>query len=221
MQTILIVQDETLKLRLEASFMERRSLRILLATDESALDMAREHVPDVIMLSVPQADEEAFTVCQGLRPSLDATTPYVVMVTAEPPPANMVPPANMSVVERGRMVEAVAHALAARMRAAPRVLVQIMARVDTLQGEGRPMMFANILDLSESGLRLECSEALAMGSRVRVYFVLPGSSERIGTTCLVRVLHDKDQLHYGLSFDGLDDSSRRAIGQLVEKRLAR
>ncbi|HLB44953.1 MAG TPA: response regulator transcription factor [Candidatus Limnocylindrales bacterium] len=78
--TVLVVDDEPPIIELVAGYVEREHWHLLRASDgEQALAIAREQVPDVIVLDVMLPALDGLEVCRRLRTFSDA---YVLMLTA-------------------------------------------------------------------------------------------------------------------------------------------
>jgi two-component system alkaline phosphatase synthesis response regulator PhoP len=81
MTTILIVDDESNLTDLVRGYLEREGFSVLTAADgPTALEMARSHRPDLIVLDVMLPGLDGVEVCRRLRQFSDA---YVVMLTAK------------------------------------------------------------------------------------------------------------------------------------------
>jgi two-component system, OmpR family, alkaline phosphatase synthesis response regulator PhoP len=78
--TILVVDDEIGLVDLVRSYLESEGFRVVEAYDgPSALDLARTHNPDLVVLDVMLPGMDGIEVCRRLRQFSDA---YVVMLTA-------------------------------------------------------------------------------------------------------------------------------------------
>ncbi len=77
---VLVVDDERSLLSLVRSYLERESFEVLTAQDgESALSLAREGRPDLVVLDLMLPGLDGVEVCRRLRQFSDA---YVIMLTA-------------------------------------------------------------------------------------------------------------------------------------------
>lgn len=78
--SILVVDDEPRLRDLIRSYLEREGFRVLWAADGlSALDLVRQHRPDVVVLDLMLPGLDGLEVCRRLRTFSDA---YVLMLTA-------------------------------------------------------------------------------------------------------------------------------------------
>jgi DNA-binding response OmpR family regulator len=78
--SILVVDDEQPLRELVRSYLEREGWRVIVAADgPGALDQARQHAPDVVVLDLMLPGLDGLEVCRRLRAFSDA---YVIMLTA-------------------------------------------------------------------------------------------------------------------------------------------
>jgi DNA-binding response OmpR family regulator len=78
--TILVVDDEDRLREVVRGYLEQAGYRVLLAADgNDALEQARQHTPDVIVLDIMLPGVDGLEVCRRLRTFSDA---YVLMLTA-------------------------------------------------------------------------------------------------------------------------------------------
>jgi two-component system alkaline phosphatase synthesis response regulator PhoP len=79
--TILVVEDEQRLSDLVCGYLEREGYTVLAAADGlTALDLARLHAPDLVVLDLMLPGLDGLEVCRRLRTFSDA---YVIMVTAK------------------------------------------------------------------------------------------------------------------------------------------
>src|SRR5438876_11159467 len=79
--TILVVDDEQRLRDLVRGYREREGFSVLTAADgPSALDLARQHRPAVVVLDLMLPGLDGLEVCRRLRTFSDA---YVIMLTAK------------------------------------------------------------------------------------------------------------------------------------------
>jgi two-component system, OmpR family, alkaline phosphatase synthesis response regulator PhoP len=79
--TTLVVEDEQRLRELVRGYLEREGFIVLTAADGiTALDLARQHAPDLVVLDLMLPGLDGLEVCRRLRTFSDA---YVIMVTAK------------------------------------------------------------------------------------------------------------------------------------------
>jgi len=75
-----VVEDEPSISRLVASYLEREGFEVDVTPDgESGVELARERLPDVIVLDLMLPGMDGIEVCRSIRTFSDA---YVIMLTA-------------------------------------------------------------------------------------------------------------------------------------------
>ncbi len=81
--TILVVDDEEdLRKVLDFNLSNQGYETLLASTGQEALDLARAHVPDLVLLDVMLPDMQGTQVCQRLKQDADTREIPIVMVTA-------------------------------------------------------------------------------------------------------------------------------------------
>ena len=80
--TVLVVDDEQRLRDLVRGYLEHEGFTVLAAADGqvTALDLARQHAPDVVVLDLMLPGLDGLEVCRRLRTFSDA---YVIMLTAK------------------------------------------------------------------------------------------------------------------------------------------
>jgi two-component system, OmpR family, alkaline phosphatase synthesis response regulator PhoP len=79
--TILVVDDEQRLRNLVRGYLEHEGFTVLTAADGlTALDLARQHAPDIVVLDLMLPGLDGLEVCRRLRTFSDA---YVIMLTAK------------------------------------------------------------------------------------------------------------------------------------------
>src|SRR6266508_2863685 len=79
--TVLVVDDEQRLRDLVRGYLEHEGFNVLAAADgQLALDLARQHGPDVVVLDLMLPGLDGLEVCRRLRTFSDA---YVIMLTAK------------------------------------------------------------------------------------------------------------------------------------------
>src|SRR5581483_1198724 len=77
----LVVDDEQRLRDLVQGYLEREGFSVLAAADgQLALDLARKHAPDIVVLDLMLPGLDGLEVCRRLRTFSDA---YVIMLTAK------------------------------------------------------------------------------------------------------------------------------------------
>lgn len=83
MRTLLIVDDEDGVRSLVRMTLHSESYRILEASEGStALEMAREHHPDLVLLDVMLPDQSGIEICRQLKADPTTSSATIIMLTA-------------------------------------------------------------------------------------------------------------------------------------------
>ena len=81
--TVLVVDDEQRLRDLVRGYLEHAGFTVLVAADgQAALELARQHAPEVVVLDLMLPGLDGLEVCRRLRTRPAATAPYVVLLTA-------------------------------------------------------------------------------------------------------------------------------------------
>ena len=224
MHKILYVPEKLLSADSRASLLKRRTLELSAAgSAHKALREAEAFGPDLVMFSAEIEDMPAEDFCHRMRivPGCKATK--LLMITEKlgsaedlfglPIDGHLVKP-----VADGQLMRTVAGLLNVRLRQAERVPVDLVARLDVLAKDeaNDQTVMVNILNLSQTGMRIEAPLALQEGCLGRVQFYLPGSKQRLTLYCLVRMLADEVLMHYGVELVGLLEHERKVLGEYVQ-----
>lgn len=82
--TILVVEDSPMNLRLIKELLEQEGYTVLTAVDgEEALQQAIEHIPRLIVLDVILPKKNGFQVCRQLKTSPDTQDIKIIMLTSK------------------------------------------------------------------------------------------------------------------------------------------
>jgi DNA-binding response OmpR family regulator len=230
---ILIVPETLLQGEYGPSFLDRAGFRIrTAASHEEALRIADAWPPDLIVMGSAVEGGTPAEVCARLRARAGPRVKLLLIsdsvdasegpgdgasATDGVPDANLVEP-----VDPGQLLATVAELLEVSPRRAPRVAARFLASLSgALEDEARPRVFANVLSLSESGVRLESPCYLRVGAVGALAFVLPGTGERFALAACPRVILDEVRLHYGVEFVGVTSEDGARLRRFVAARLGR
>jgi CheY-like chemotaxis protein len=83
MSKILIVEDSPVQALMLQHLLEQQGLKVFRACDgQSGLTMARQRMPDAILLDVNMPDMDGFEVCRRLQGDADTSHIPIIMLTA-------------------------------------------------------------------------------------------------------------------------------------------
>jgi CheY-like chemotaxis protein len=204
--------------------MLRRSSFEVRAVDsaQDVLGIASSWLPHLVVFSSVMSGMPVTEFCTRVRAMSQLRETRLLMITellgadeTEQIPAK-IDAHVVNPVDDGQLDEIVGELLSIRRRQAPRAAVDLLARIDSL-GDGGTMA-ANLLDISESGGRLEAPGFLEVGVTGTIRFVLPDTSEMLSLGCIVRVAIDEVLLHYGVEFIDLTHEQRTSLAEFVARR---
>jgi len=124
--------------------------------------------------------------------------------------------------EEEQLLQVICTLLTMRFRAGPRVRTELLAEIEETSADGgeTASQYANILEISTTGLLLECEQHLTVGAIDTVRFFLPGTADRIVVTSMVLVA-DELRMHYAGEFVAVPAAAGEAIREFIESELAR
>ena len=89
-KTVLIVEDSPAQALALGHSLEQAGLRVLWAHDgQVGVNMAQEHLPDVILLDIEMPTMNGFEACQQLKENTRTTDIPIVMLTVHTEPMTM------------------------------------------------------------------------------------------------------------------------------------
>ena len=110
-KTVLIVEDSPAQALALGHSLEREGLCVLWARDgQIGVNMAQEHLPDVILLDIEMPTLNGFEACQRLKENDETSDIPVIMLTAHTEPVTAITLLDQGVVEfipKGAFSEAV------------------------------------------------------------------------------------------------------------------
>lgn len=231
MNRILVVPD-TLFTEIGPSFLDRGSFRVRAAQNGvEALLIAKVWRPDLVIFGSHLPDMRMLEFAQRMRVADPQTRLFLLsdtmetegmtgMAEAKATDAHLVMP-----VDAAQLLVTMAALLDVRLRAAPRVTVRLLARLENVglpePEPGRPGATANVLILNERGALIEAPSELRVGALGTIQFFLPGAPERLRVPFLVQALVDEVLLHYGGAFVGIAEADVERVRAFVEARLSR
>lgn len=67
-QTILIVEDNEMNMDIASRLLERQQYKVIKAADgDTGIDLAKKHVPDLILMDIHLPNKDGFEICQLLK----------------------------------------------------------------------------------------------------------------------------------------------------------
>jgi CheY-like chemotaxis protein len=220
MKKILLVDDAKVFLEVERTLFLRTGAQIYTATTGAeALRLAFSERPDIILLDLVLPDITGDKVCMQIKGNPATSGIPIIMVTTISKEEEMercrragcedyvTKPINYS-----EMLGKVAQMLRIPHRVPRRVLVRMEINAD----KGPQVLYGSSVDLSVTGMLIECAHVLRVGDSMAVRFFLPGRNEIMARGRIVRSQSaELRKFRYGFQFDELADADREAISLLV------
>jgi DNA-binding response OmpR family regulator len=227
-KVLLLVPDDVLTSEMRESFLDRGSFTVRMAsTAREALDMANLWRPSLVLFKSDLGDISMSEFCREIRARCANAETRLLMLTDQigadlqhtdqaDYDAHLISP-----VEPRQLLHTIATLLDVRERRYPRAVLEVLVRTEGFEESvsGEDDSLATSINISENGMLLETKIPFRVGSRGQLYFFLPGSSERIAVTGVVRTVMDEVRLHHAVEFLDLADHHRETVRRYVAEQL--
>lgn len=215
---VLLVPERILEWGTGASLLDRTDLRVRASRcGTDALEVAEAWRPDLVLVSNVLDDMQVDRFCRAVRRRVEDARLLLLTQVLENNTDGIRPDAHLlEPFDESDLLETVASLLNIGVRMNVRVEVEILAKVSGLGAE--KALVVNLLNLSESGALVEASEVLTSGEAGDLEFYLPGDGKPLRISCIVRSNVDDLQLHYGVEFFAVDESTGDRIRQFIRAR---
>jgi CheY-like chemotaxis protein len=197
------------------------------STAREALDMADFWRPSLVLFKSDLGDMPMAAFCREVRARCKNSETRLLMLTDQiggdlPQTDQADYDAHLiSPVEPRQLLHTIATLLDVRERRAPRASLEVLVRTEGFEESvsGEDDSLATSINVSENGMLLEAKVALAVGARGQLYFFLPGSTERVTVSGVVRTVMDEVRLHYAVEFLDLAAHHREMVRGYVDEQL--
>jgi CheY-like chemotaxis protein len=215
--TVLIADDLKFFLEVEKSFLQRGGFEVLTAdTGQKAVDLAREKQPHLILIDLEMPKMDGAAACAAMRrePVL-AQTPIIIM-SATGTPENRERCLKAGCTEfvakpqkPEELLGIVARILSVKQRESARITVVF----NVTGSHGARQVIGQARNLSETGLLLDTSSPVSVGSVLELEFFLPKT--RYAVKVKGEVTHANQGadggLQAGVRFIGLSQNDQEQI----------
>jgi len=225
---ILVVRNDALGTHLRASCLARDGVAIhVAASEQDALGMAATERADLILLDRESSAISAAEFCRAVRALPPSAGCKLILLHDEPdcPAALEFKLSGGECVlarstEPAALAALVAQLLGLPLRKTQRVNVQVLVKLELPSLGETPFksMFANTVDVSTAGVRLEAQHPLDGDSKVRLHLVLPGTQQRLSVDAVVRHVVDEELMQYGLEFLDMTEEARGLVAAFLLAR---
>jgi len=230
MKKVLLVDDIKLFLEIEQALLNRPDITIFTATsgEEALATHRREHV-DVILLDLLMPGMDGAQVCKEIRNDAELRDVSIIMVTTSTASEDVKrckeAGANDYVVKPINPTDLLSK-FHKYIDVATRQDLRILARIDMAGAKDADSFMGNTINVSESGVLIECTHQLNAGDAVSCSFSLPGNTEPITSTCEVvrskEINHSQNRIiRYGLRFLDIETEARHVIESFIARDASR
>jgi len=219
--TVLIADDLKFFLEIEKSYLKRGGFDVLTAeSGRRAVDLAREHRPNLILLDLEMPKMDGAQACQEMRKEASlAATPIIIMSASSRPETRdrCLKAGCTEFVAKpekpDELLSMVARILSVRQRGAARLTVVF----DVSGQKGASQVVGRVTNLSASGLLLETAQEVGEDARLDLQFYLPTTRYAVKTKGEVtRVARTKDGAYQlGVRFTDLSQADQEQILDFV------
>ncbi|MFQ5585319.1 MAG: response regulator [Thermodesulfobacteriota bacterium] len=226
MKKVLLVDDIRLFLEIEQTLLNRPDVTIFTATSgEEALRIHERENVDVILLDLLMPGMDGEKVCQYIRADDRLRNVSIIMVTTSTAPEDIErckkAGANDYVVKPINPTELLTK-FQKYINIATRRDLRILARVDVAGTNDVESFIGNTVNISASGVLVECTQRLDLGDAVSCSFSLPGNTATVTSTGeVVRAKEiDHSQHHimrYGIRFIDIGEEDKNMIESFISR----
>jgi hypothetical protein len=221
---MLVIKDVSLWLSLSRIFTGSRSVQLGDAPSwKLGLTLARVERPDLVVCSAESLGLPAEVLEREVRAENIEGVSFVCVDSELEPGTAASLGEGFSVCAPDRFPSIVCELIDMSSESGLGAAVELLAHFECQSGpEGADRRgFANILELSQTELLMECDHGLETGDVLKLSFFLPGPASEdsaripVSMLCLIRRVHDEGKLIYTADIRELDETSESAISQFV------
>ena len=228
MTKVLLVDDIRLFLEIEQTLLNRPDITIFTATSgEEALAIHERENVDVILLDLLMPGMDGEKVCQYIRADKKLKGVSIIMVTTSTSPEDIErcikAGANDYIVKPINPTELLTK-FQRYVNVAQRWDLRILARMDVAgtDNDNVGSFMGNTVNLSSSGVLVECTQNLDVGDAVSCSFSLPGNTTTITSTGEVvrtkEINHTQSRImRYGIRFLDIGEEEKNMIESFISR----
>lgn len=225
---ILVVRNDALGMQLRGSCLARDGVLIQVSpSEQDAIEAVGKEPADLVLVDREGSAVSAPQFVRSVRGCQGCEKTRVVLLHDEPESTSATEfklAGGDAVLARSldpmRLALNVAQLLGLPIRRAERVPVQVLVKLELPHLAEMPFksMFANTVDVSTAGVRIEAQHPLEQDARVRLHMVLPGTHARLSVEAVVRHVVDEMLMQYGLEFVDLGSDARETLDAFLHAR---
>ncbi len=224
MKKALLVDDIGLFLEVEQALLNRPGICIFTATSgKEALEIHKKEDVDIILLDILMPGMDGYKVCKLIRSDDKLKNVSIIMVTTSTAPEDIKKckeaGANDYTIKPINPVELLMK-FQKHINIVTRKDIRILARVDFENTKGMESFLGNTVNISASGMLIECTHRLQAGDAVSPSFSLPGNTSSI--TATGEVVREAQTIHsgmnrYGIKFLDIREEDKKVIESFISR----
>ncbi len=226
-KTLLLVDDSNLVLQMEKSVLGKESYRFLEAQNgEEALEKAKKHKPDLILLDLILPGMDGDEVCKRIREDDEISDISIIMVTVsgqEAQKEECYKAGCNDYITKPLDPGELKYKIEKLLNIAERVTYRVLVKIDSRDDES-DFIFGNTVNISESGLKVESQKELEVDSKVDMDFYLTAPVRNIRAKGKV-VRKEESGLRkatgYGIEFTEMSEEAREEIREMIKNKVHR
>ncbi|MFQ5329383.1 MAG: response regulator [Thermodesulfobacteriota bacterium] len=225
---VLLVDDIRLFLEIEQTLLNRPDITIFTATSgEEAIQIHERENVDVILLDLLMPGMDGETVCKHIRADSRLMGVSIIMVTTSTSPEDIErcieAGANDYILKPINPTELLTK-FQRYVKVAQRWDLRILTRMDVSVADQDSMgsFMGNTVNISSSGVLVECTHNLDVGDAVSCSFSLPGNTSTITSTGEVvrskEINHTQSRItRYGIRFLDIGEEEQNMIESFISR----
>ncbi len=224
---IIVADSSRIFLDLECSYFKKIGCITLGAsTGEEALRLAKNEKPDLILLDYELSDAKGVEVCRKLKDDFATKAIPVIMMAADAD-KNMdkeVKDAGaVELLQKPLKQRELIFRTASLLKIPLRFDISLPVSIMNLDAGGRLKIQGQIIDLSESGAKIESGLSIEKNTMLALEFSLPGSSQNLRLECQVMRVEktEHNKCHCGVRFTNPDERTSAALQKYLSSLSAR
>lgn len=224
-KTVLIVDDEKITLSLMKDALDEIGANVFTAsTGERALQIAKDTNPDVILLDLVLPGIQGDEVCRRLKEDPLLKNSPVLMVTAsqrEDHVTRCMAAGCDDYITKPIDPSALLDKISLMLKIAKRTGQRVLIRMEVLGRTDAGFFFGTSTDVSMTGMYIESTTSVDVGSKLTLKFMMPGKSSPIKVDSeVVRVLRKGPESVYGIGirFKNLNRANMEILKEFITQQ---
>lgn len=222
---ILVADSSKIFLDLECGYFQKIGCQTLPAsTGAQALKIAMDENPDLILLDYSLSDMKGPEFLRKLKDNFVTRNIPVIIMSADPGAEKESRNAGaVDFQQKPLKQRELIFRTSSLLNIPLRYDLNIPVSITNMEGSGKVKIQGQVLDLSESGAKIETSLNIEKNAMLALEFNKPGSTQTIRVECKVmRTEKPEDGRHYyGVRFTAIDDRAKAVLNNYLSSLSAR